>query len=114
MRGLLGAMMSFLNVVLFFALGQSTISAQRSEPLERLRAHVHVEPVIGATAHEIAGHYSSNPKEIGRSPLSGNDLYLFPDGSYLYSEWGDLEPVTIRDKGTWAFSDGAVKLVSDP
>ena len=106
--------MRYCGIVLFLALTQVAVSAKSSELLERLRAHVSVDLMAGIPASQLTGHYSSNSKEIGRSALHGNDLYLFPDGSYLYCEWGDLETVTIRDKGKWGFSDGTVTLSSDP
>jgi hypothetical protein len=46
--------------------------------------------------------------------LDGNDLYLFPDGTYIYCEWADVQPLTIYDKGRWTLSSGAVELKSDP
>ena len=63
----------------------------------------------------FAGHYSLSPEVARRagSPMTGDHLYLFPDGSYLYTEWGCLLPETIADKGTWAFADGRIKLASD-
>jgi hypothetical protein len=102
------------TVVLYFCLAQISGSTNVSEQMQRLRAQVSIDLVIGRRASEIAGHYSSNPKELGTSPLNGNDLYLFPDGTYLYAEWGDLEPLTIRDKGNWNFIDGVLALTSDP
>src|SRR6266480_6371654 len=54
----------------------------------------------------------SPPREIGAG-LSGDDLYLFPDGTYIYNEWADIEPTTIRDKGTWKIAEGLVQLTSD-
>jgi hypothetical protein len=45
--------------------------------------------------------------------LDGNDLYLFPDGTYVYCEWADIQPPTIYDKGQWVFVDGLVQLKSD-
>jgi hypothetical protein len=53
-------------------------------------------------------------KKVVGGFLSGNDLYLFPDGTYVYCEWADIEPVTVHDKGTWVFKDGQVTLTSDP
>src|SRR5207245_283655 len=44
---------------------------------------------------------------------SGDDLYLFPDGTYIYCEWADIEPLTVRDKGAWKLADGLVVLTSD-
>ena len=46
--------------------------------------------------------------------MGGQDLYLFPDGSYLYLEWSDIPPITIGDKGKWAVSQNEVLLTSDP
>ena len=102
------------NAILFLALTQLTVSAQRAEPLERLRAHALVDPVTRVAAIRLAGHYTSTSKEVGRSFLSGNGLYLFPDGSYIYTVWADIERTTIVDKGSWVFSEGVVTLTSAP
>ena len=63
----------------------------------------------------FAGHYSISPEVARRAgpPLTGDHLYLFPDGSYLYTEWGCLLPETIADKGTWTFVASRIKLESD-
>src|SRR5439155_210966 len=45
--------------------------------------------------------------------LRGEELYLFPDGTYIYCEWADIEPLTLRDKGAWKLADGLVVLTSD-
>lgn len=45
--------------------------------------------------------------------MSGDDLYLFPDGSYLYLVWADIPPTTIQDKGKWAVSGSEIVLTSD-
>lgn len=55
----------------------------------------------------VAGHYASNHR------LTGEDLYLFPNGRFLYLEWGCVEPRTIHDRGWWAVRDGFVELSSD-
>ncbi len=107
-------MLRVLAAVFFLAFAELAVSETSSAPLDRLRAHVPVDLISGVPASAIAGHYSSHPKELGRSALSGNDFYLFPDGSYLYLEWGDVEPRTVRDKGTWTFSSGELQLKSDP
>jgi hypothetical protein len=85
-------------------------------PLERLRAKVQVDAVTEVAAAQLAGQYTSASKELQKriGPfLSGNDLYLFPDGTYIFCEWTDIEPVTVYDKGTWVFTDGQVALTSD-
>lgn len=82
----------------------------------RLRSKIDVERVGAPTINSVSGHYSSSPEELRKSvvPLSGDDLYLFPDGSYLYLEWSDIPPTTIRDKGKWAVSGSEITLTSDP
>ncbi len=107
-------MFRVLAAVVLLAFAELAVAETSSGPLDRLRAHVPVDLISGVPVSDIAGHYSSHPKELGRSPLSGNDLYLFPDGSYLYLEWADVEPLTVRDKGTWTFSSSKVQLKSDP
>lgn len=83
----------------------------------RLRSKIDVEQIGAPAMNSVAGHYSSNPEELRKRvgpPLGGDDLYLFPDGSYLYIEWADILPATIQDKGTWAISAGEISLTSDP
>jgi len=86
-------------------------------PLERLRMKVRVEAVTEVAPAQLAGQYTSTSEELGKRVgpfLSGNDLYLFADGTYIYCEWTDIEPVTVYDKGTWVFKNGEVALTSDP
>jgi hypothetical protein len=88
-----------------------------ASPLERLRAKTRVDAVTEVAPAQLTGQYTSTPKELQKRVgpfLSGNDLYLFPDGTYIYCEWTDIEPVTVYDKGTWAFKNGEVALTSDP
>ena len=82
------------------------------DPLKQLQEKIPVQSVPDLTREKLAGEYSSPPKQIGAS-LSGDDLYLFPDGTYIYDEWADIEPTTIRDKGKWAILEGFVQLTSD-
>ena len=63
----------------------------------------------------FAGHFSS-AAEIAKSPppeLSGEDLYLFPDKSYINVEWADILPDAIYDKGRWEYEGDYVRLHSD-
>src|ERR1051325_3677325 len=65
--------------------------------------------------HSLAGHYEpatslSNPRIPA---LSGDDLYLFPDKTYIYIEWSDILPETIYDKGIWTFDGQFIRLQSD-
>jgi hypothetical protein len=107
-------------IVSGMAYAQQRPSSMRSTSAEtsfaRLRSKINVERVGATTMNSVAGHYSSSPEELRKEvvPLSGNDLYLFLDGSYLYVEWSDIPPTTIRDKGKWAVSESEITLTSDP
>lgn len=100
-----------LAMLLLAARSGSGLTAQ--EALGRLRAKLAVEAVTDVSSARLAGQYTSSSEELRRRVggfLSGNDLYLFPDGSYIYCEWADIEPVTIHDKGTWGVKDGFLEL----
>ena len=47
------------------------------------------------------------------SVLSGEDLFLFPDSTYIYAEWCDMRPLTIHGKGSWSVSNSIVRLTDD-
>jgi len=83
--------------------------------LARLRSKLDVERLSDMTIDTIVGRYSSTPDELRRRvvPLSGDDLYFFPDGTYFYYVWSDIPPATIRDKGKWALSRDGLTLTSD-
>jgi hypothetical protein len=84
--------------------------------LVRLRSKVAVEAVQG-TLETLAGRYTNPSQELmdswGGGTLSGEDLYLFPDGTYLYCEFADVEPLTVHDKGRWKLSGALIELLSD-
>jgi hypothetical protein len=65
----------------------------------------------------LAGRYTGETSELQSRVgpfLSGEDLYLFPDGSYVYLKWADVMPRTVYDKGKWTGRAGVVELISDP
>jgi len=68
------------------------------------------------SSEKVAGHYASGSEEMRKRAvlLSGEDLYLFPDGTYIHLQWCDIPPVVIDDTGTWVVSNGLVKLRSHP
>lgn len=45
--------------------------------------------------------------------LAGSDLYLFGDSSYIYTQWNDIQPETIHDKGSWTLDAGLLVLAPD-
>ena len=57
--------------------------------------------------HQIGYHFSAG------GGLSGEDLYLFSDATYIYTEWSDTLRQTIFDKGSWDMTNGFVGLTSD-
>jgi hypothetical protein len=101
-------MAGFIVVLLLAQIG----AHPKVSPLARLQAKVRVGSVQNFTAAYLAGNYSHPSKEF-RPGLSGNDLYLFADGTYIYGEWSDIEPLVIRDEGTWNVAEGSVVLKSD-
>ena len=112
-------MNSVERVATFLALAIPLLAvpAARSSasPLQRLRAKTRVDAVTGVAPAQLAGLYSSTSKELRRrvAPLSGDDLYLFPEGTYIHCEWTDIQPATVYDKGTWVFTNGQVALTFD-
>ncbi len=107
--------MNFLAIL--FALLQVGTAPSAFNPIARIRARTPVEDASSLDATHIAGVFK-NPgksliKRIGPA-LSGDILYLFPDGTYIYCEWSDISPETISDKGAWTYSQGLVQLASDP
>ena len=103
--------MNGIRVCIVLIIEVATAVAQ-VDSLKQLQQTISVQSVTNLTREKLAGEYSSPPKEIGVG-LSGDDLYLFPDGTYIYDEWGDIEPTTIRDKGRWSVAEGFVRLTSD-
>jgi len=106
--------MSFLAIL--FALFQVATAPSASNSAEKIDAKIPMKDLSSLDATHIAGVFK-NPgkslmKRIGPG-LSGDVLYLFPDGTYIYTEWSDVSPETISDKGTWTYSQSIVQLVSD-
>ena len=99
-----------LILLLVQLIGQSAAS-----PLDRVRAKIVVESVTNLTPAQFAGQYRNPSKELINRvgpPLSGNDLYVFPDATFVYCEWADVMPTTVFDKGTWSLSGDILELKS--
>ena len=96
---------------------QSATTSGSADALARLQAQVPVEIVAQPSPSRLAGHYTSTSAEVRKKIggfLSGEDLYLFSDGTYIYTEWTDIFPLTIEDSGTWRIARGCVSLRSSP
>jgi hypothetical protein len=68
-------------------------------------------------AQEPAGRYSSETpslaQKMGGGYLSGDSMYLFRDGSFLYTEWADVFPEAVMGRGRWSLHDDLLELQSD-
>jgi hypothetical protein len=106
-----------ISAVLSCALWQAGTTPDSSSRVQRLQAKLAVE-AVQVHPPKLAGRYTSASRELGKRIgggfLSGEDLYLFRNGTYIYCEWADIQPVTIYDKGQWNFTGGLVSLKSDP
>jgi len=100
-------------IAISFASPQAPPSPDDS--FERVRSRFDIERIGNLTTQAVAGLYGSSPDEVREHivPFSGNELYLFPDRSYIDLFWSDIPPRTIQDKGHWVVSDGGIDLTSD-
>ncbi len=86
-----------------------------STQFDRIHARIEVESVR-TTSTEIAGLYVNPPNELAEksdSSVVRNNLYLFPDQTYVYVERSSLVPTTIFDKGRWEVASDLLHLKSD-
>ena len=60
------------------------------------------------TEQANAGHWGRG------GGLEGKELYLFPDRSYVYTQWADIMPETLMDKGQWTLEGGGLVFTPDP
>jgi hypothetical protein len=109
-----GTQLFFVLLLVFSSQAKDEISTLNS--IERIKAKVSVESLATADKPRLAGLYTNPPKDLVRrigGVLSGDELYLFPDGTFIYCEWADVQPLTIYDKGQWTFTNRAIELKSD-
>jgi hypothetical protein len=81
----------------------------RCEPSDCLKAISAKAAVVVAEVDEAAvvGHWTHGPG------LGGWELYVFADHTYVHSEWGDIFPEVIVDKGKWSLARGLLTLSPD-
>jgi hypothetical protein len=75
--------------------------------LDRVATKVAVAP-LNLSQTELAGTWTDE------GTTSGSYLYLFPDGTFIYTEAADIMPESIYDKGTWRAESGMLTLSPDP
>jgi hypothetical protein len=98
-----------------FLVFQFPYAKPASTQFDRIHAKIEVESVH-TTSTEIAGLYVNPPNELAQksdSSVVRNNLYLFPDQTYVYVERSSLVPTTIFDKGRWEMANGLLHLKSD-
>jgi hypothetical protein len=69
--------------------------------------NVKAVPSSDLSVESAAGHYTHG------GGLSGFELYLFSDATYIYTEWADMLRETIFEKGAWNVKDGFIVLKPD-
>lgn len=90
-------MLLLSSAILAMAVGVSAGAAPACKPAECLKRISAKAVVVSSklTKSALLGNWSDG------SGLSGSELYLFDDDTYIYTEWADVEPETIYDKGRW-------------
>jgi hypothetical protein len=67
-------------------------------------------PVITSPLGYFSGVYSSEgPRGRG---FAGRVLYLFPDGSFIFTEWLDILPERTLTRGAWDYHRGRIRITS--
>lgn len=79
---------------------------QLDDCLRLLRERIDVRLAL-VEPQAIAGHWTQGPG------LTGGELYLFEDGSYISTAWGCVLPETIQDRGRWRFDAGVLDFEAD-
>ncbi len=46
-------------------------------------------------------------------PMGSENLFIFPDKTYIRTSVSDIPPDTISDKGTWSLDADVLRLKSD-
>lgn len=104
-----------LPVVIALLLTQSSNHKTERTPLERLQAKIDVVSVPNITTLEFAGQYTNPSEELSKRvvPMGSENLFLFPDKTYIFTSVSDIPPDTISDKGTWNLDADILRLESD-
>lgn len=62
---------------------------------------------------DLAGMYSRESPQLAKRIggfLSGSNLYLLPDGRFIYTEWADVAPESVYETGTWKIVGSSLLL----
>jgi hypothetical protein len=104
-----------LPLVIALLLSQSSNSKTERTPLKRLQERIDVVSVPNLTPLELAGRYTNPSEELGKRivAMGSQNLFLFPDKTYIFTTVSDIPPDTISDKGTWSVNADVLQLKSD-
>jgi hypothetical protein len=105
----------WLPAVIALLLTQSSGRRTERTPLERLQAKIDVVSVPNLTPSELAGQYTNPSEELSKRaiPMGSENLFIFPDKTYIFTFVSDIPPDTISDKGTWSLDADVLRLESD-
>lgn len=98
-----------IGIVLLLGAVGDVVASERCEPrdcLEAVTARTSAS-LADVSDLELAGVWTNG------GGLAGNILYLFPDRTYIYTEWADIQPETIYDKGHWQVAGGVLLMRPD-
>lgn len=104
-----------LPVVIALLLPQSSNHKTERTPIARLQAKIDVVSVPNLTPSELAGQYTNASEELSKRlpPMGSENLFVFPDKTYIFTFVADIPPDTISDKGTWSLDGETLRLESD-
>src|SRR5438046_6979849 len=102
-------------LVFALLLPQSSDTKTERTPLERLQAKIDVVSVPNLRPSQLAAQYTNPSEELNKrvTPMGREKLFVFPEGSYIFTIVSDIPPDTISDKGTWSLNGDTLELQSD-
>ncbi len=94
---------------------QSSNQKRELTPLQRLQAKIDVVSVPNLSPSALAGQYTDDSQELRKyvPPMGAENLFVFPDKTYIFTFVSDIPPDTISDKGTWSLEGDTLRLESD-
>src|SRR5579863_2646611 len=101
--------------IALFVVQTSNQKSETATPLKRLQAKIDVVSVPNLTPSELAGQYTNASEELSRHvpAMGAENLFVFPDKTYIFTFVTDIPPDTISDKGTWSMDGDTLLLESD-
>ena len=114
-----------IHSIVFIICGCNKTGSLRAIPIQSVTIFSEIKHLLpnikqlstsALNIENISGYYctsGSSMKEQMGGALSGAELYLFPDNTYIYLRWADIFPLTIYEKGQWNIHNGFIVLDND-